>query len=169
MKYLLALLFGLCGAVHADPIPAVVGLHLVSYHAKQGGSSSSDDRGWNNRNPGVYARWGNGATIGTFKNSLYRQSTYLGWTVSDLSDTVSLTLGAISGYDKITSGMGDHQDVRCDSTNGCRLVNLKSVILPLVVPSVRIGIMGGLSARLSLLAVPKHPAAAHLSLEWRFK
>jgi hypothetical protein len=169
MKYPLALLFGLCCAAHADPLPTVVGLHLVSYHAEKGGSSSSGDRGWNNRNPGVYAMWGNGATVGTFKNSLYRQSTYLGWTISDSSNLASLTLGVISGYDKITSGMGDHQDVRCDSTHGCRLVNLKSVILPLVVPSVRIGIMGGLSARLSLLAVPKQPAAAHLSLEWRFK
>jgi hypothetical protein len=168
MKYLLALLFGLCFAAHADPLPAVVGLHLVSYHAEKGGSSSSGDRGWNNRNLGVYARWDNGATIGTFKNSLYRQSAYLGWTVSDYSNTVSLTLGAISGYDKITSGMGDHQDIRCDKS-GCRLVNLKSVILPLIVPSVRIGITEKLAARIAILAVPKHPVAAHLALEWGFK
>jgi hypothetical protein len=168
MKYLIALVLGLCCSAYANPLPTTVGLHLASSHTERGRSASAGDRGWNNHNSGIYAMWDNGATLGTFKNSLYRQSTYLGWTASDRTNTASLTLGVISGYDKLTDNVGDHQDMRCDSAKGCRLVSLKSVILPLLVPSIRIGITDKLSARLSLLAVPRQPLAAHLSLEWGF-
>jgi hypothetical protein len=163
----LSLLAALAFTAQAQSLPTVVGVHLVSYHVEKGGSSDPGDMGWNNKNPGLYARWGNGLTIGAYRNSLYRNSAYLGWTFSDAIDRFAITLGAVSGYDKITDGPGDYQAVRCDEANGCRTVNLKSVILPLFVPSVRIGITDHLSARLSVLAVPKHPAAVHLSVEWR--
>jgi hypothetical protein len=163
----LSLLAALAFTVQAQSLPAVVGVHLVSYHVEKSGSSDPGDMGWNNKNPGLYARWGNGLTVGAYRNSLYRNSAYLGWTFSDAIDRFAITLGAVSGYDKITDGPGDYQAVRCDSANGCRTVNLKSVILPLLVPSVRLGITERFSARLSLLAVPKQPAAVHLSVEWR--
>jgi hypothetical protein len=163
----LSLLAALAFTAQADVLPAVVGAHLVSYHAQNGGSSDPSDLGWNNKNPGLYARWGNGLTVGAFRNSLFKNSAYLGWTVSDSADRFALTLGVVSGYDKLTDGPGDYQAVRCNKDNGCRTVNLKSVILPLLVPSVRVGITERLSARFSVLAVPKHPAALHLSLEWK--
>jgi hypothetical protein len=163
----LSLLAALAFSAQAQSLPTVVGVHLVSYHAEKGGSSDPGDQGWNNKNPGLYARWGNGLTVGAYRNSLYRNSAYLGWTFSDSIDRFAITLGAVSGYDKITEGPGDYQAVRCDEANGCRTVNLKSVILPLFVPSIRIGITDHFSARLSVLAVPKHPAAVHLSMEWR--
>jgi hypothetical protein len=163
----LSVLAALAFTAQADALPAVVGAHLVSHHAEKGGSSDPGDRGWNNKNPGLYARWGNGFTLGAYRNSLFRNSAYLGWTLSDSADRLSVTLGAVSGYDKITDGPGDRQAVRCDGANGCRVVNLKNVVLPLFVPSVRVGLTEKLSARLSVLAVPRHPAAVHLSLEWR--
>jgi hypothetical protein len=163
----LSLLAALAFSAQAQLLPAVVGVHLVSYHVEKGGSSDPGDMGWNNKNPGLYAKWGNGLTVGAYRNSLYRNSAYLGWTFSDNTDRFALTLGAVSGYDKITEGTGDYQAVRCDEANGCRTVNLKSVILPLLVPSIRVGITDRLSARISLLAVPKQPAAVHLSMEWR--
>jgi hypothetical protein len=163
----LSLLAALAFTAQADLLPTVVGAHLVSYHVERGGSSDPGDKGWNNKNPGIYARWRNGLTLGAYRNSLFKNSVYLGWTVSDSADRLALTLGAVSGYDKMTDGPGDYQAVRCDSTNGCRTVNLKSVIVPLFVPSVRIGITNHLSARFSVLAIPQHPAALHLSLEWK--
>jgi hypothetical protein len=163
----LSVLAALAFTAQADVLPAVVGAHLVSYHVEKGGSSDPGDLGWNNKNRGLYARWGNGLTVGAFRNSLFRNSAYVGWTLSDAADRFAVTLGAVSGYDKLTDGPGDHQAVRCDGANGCRTVNLKSVILPLFVPSVRVGITDRLSARLSMLAVPRHPAAVHLSMEWR--
>jgi hypothetical protein len=146
----LSLLAALAFSAQAQSLPTVVGVHLVSYHAEKGGSSDPGDQGWNNKNPGLYARWGNGLTVGAYRNSLYRNSAYLGWTFSDSIDRFAITLGAVSGYDKITDGPGDYQAVRCDSANGCRTVSLKSVILPLLVPSVRLGITERFSARLSL-------------------
>jgi hypothetical protein len=164
-----AVLIGLMAALLSVPalaqVPSVIGVHLTSAHV--GGKEPGGSRGWNNRNPGLYARWSNGLTIGAFRNSLYRQSTYLGWTLSDKVDHFSVTLGVVSGYDRLTDGVGDHQEFRCDKGNGCRMVQLKDVILPLVVPSVRIGLTDKVSARLSALVTPRQPPAMHLSLEWR--
>lgn len=157
-----------CTVARADllPAPAVIGLHLRSVH-RDDGKGQDGAIGWNNRNLGAYARWSNGLTVGAFRNSLYRTSVYVGWTVSDDADRFALTLAAMSGYDKLTDGPGDHQAVRCDATHGCRTVNLKSVVLPVLVPSVRLGLTDRLSARISAIVPPGQPVAIHFSLEWR--
>lgn len=147
------------GSVRAQALPTVIGVHTVSVHMERG-----EGRGWNNSNPGVYMRWDNGLTVGTYRNSLYKQSAYLGWTLVDKTDTLAVTLGVVSGYDKVVS-RGGRREFRCD--NGCRWVQVKEVILPMVVPSVRIGITQSLSLRLAVVATPKAPPAAHLMVEYR--
>jgi hypothetical protein len=166
---ILACLALAAGIAHAQvPAPSVIGLHLHSVHATHGGSTSPDDLGWNNRNVGAYARWDNGFTVGAFRNSLHRKSAYIGWTLTDGDDRFAITLGAVSGYDKVVAdGTGDHQAVRCDAEHGCRMVSLKRTILPLIVPSVRLPITNQLSARVALLAPARKPAAVHFALEWK--
>lgn len=154
-----------CSAAAALPLPDVVGLHLYSLHAESG-RSAPGSRGWNNANFGIYARWKSGLTIGAYRNSLFRDSAYAGWTFHDDADRFAVTVGVVSGYDKTVTGRGDRQAVRCADT--CRTVNLKSVYLPLLAPSVRIGLTDRASLRLTLLAAPKHPPAVHLSIEGRF-
>jgi hypothetical protein len=136
---------GLIGAAHADlPMPASIGVHVATAHFTSG-EEQMGPRGWNSVNPGVYARWGNGVTVGGFRNSEYRTSFYAGWTLADKSDTLALIVGGVTGYDR-------------------------SPVLPLVVPSVRIGLGNtGISARLSLLLPPnpKRTGAIHLSLEYQ--
>ncbi len=157
-----------CAAARAEllPAPAVVGLHLRSVHHDDG-KGQDGSIGWNDANAGAYARWGNGLTVGAFRNSLYRTSAYVGWTVTDSADRFALTLAAMSGYDRLTDGPGDHQAVRCDTAHGCRTVNLERVILPVLVPSVRVGLTERLGVRISLMVPPGQPAAVHFSLEWR--
>lgn len=129
-RYLAALVLLCAGSCWAD-MPTAVGLHLYTAHS---------DHRLNNTNPGVYARWKNGLTIGTLTNSINRQSSYVAWTLADKTDTVELTVGGITGY-------------------------LKPVT-PLVVPSVKVGITEHWAARLSLLKAPGNPAAVHLSVEY---
>jgi hypothetical protein len=167
-RALLALCLFCCATAQAEPppLPSVVGLHLRSVHADNG-KAPAGSYGWNDNNAGAYARWRNGFTVGAFRNSLDRNSAYVGWTLSDNADRFSVTLAALSGYDKLTDGPGDHQAVRCDKANGCRRVALQRVILPVIVPSVRLGLTNHLSARISAIAPPGQPAAVHFSLEWK--
>jgi hypothetical protein len=120
-------------------LPATVGLHLRSWHGH-------DPAGrWNNTNPGVYARWGNGATVGAYHNSQRRTSAYVGWTGDwPLTERISagVTVGLISGYDR-------H-------------------VLPMAVPSVRVALGERTSLRTSLALNPRKSGASalHLSIEW---
>jgi hypothetical protein len=96
----------------AQETPVVVGLHIATYH---------DVDAYENFNPGVYIRIG-GWTAGSFHNSLYNNSVYVGHTwdyrakwLPNVVDSLSVTLGLISGY---RYGIG------------------KTGITPLVAPSV---------------------------------
>ena len=163
---LASLAFAAAARAELLPPPAVIGLHLRSVHHDDG-KAPDGSFGWNDNNVGAYARWSGGLTVGAFRNSLYRTSAYVGWTVSDSADRFSLTLAAMSGYDRLTDGAGDYQAVRCDKVNGCRKVHLKRVIVPVLVPSVRAGLTDRLGVRISVIAPPGQPAAVHFSLEWR--
>lgn len=70
-----------------------VGVHLVSTHG---------DDGYNNTNPGIYVRFDNGFTVGSYLNSYKRQSTYVGYTLEHRAETLSaaVTVGAVTGYRK---------------------------------------------------------------------
>ena len=62
----------------ANPwLPITVGLHLVSHHLDVQTMPNGQAMRWNNQNAGVYARWANGLTIGTLRNSVNNQSIYV--------------------------------------------------------------------------------------------
>jgi hypothetical protein len=159
----------------AHPLaPTTVGLHLGSHHL---GDKAQQ---WNNANHGVYARWGNGLTLGTLRNSLNRQGTYVAWTWERPVHervSVAITAGVTSGYDRLvqdnftgTPGKGQHTAVRCNAAGQCRTVLLRPVLVPLIAPSVELHITQLLSARVSFIPKTGTDAdhALHLSAEWRF-
>ena len=98
-------------------------------------------------NPGAYVRLEGGLTAGAFRNSYDRDSAYVAQTFETGDRRFALTVGAVTGYPA--------RDV-----------------LPMVVPSVRVGLAPDLSARVSYL--PKPPGSygrthcLHLSLERAF-
>ncbi len=117
---------------------ATFGLHLGSRH---------DEAGFNDRNLGIYAKFDNGLTLGTFENSVSRQSFYVGKTweipVAEQLDA-AVTAGAITGYDRDIS--------------------------PLLVPSLAFEVAPGIKLRGAVLfKVNKTGANAfHLMLEKEF-
>lgn len=162
------------GARATELAPTTVGLHLGSHHL------GDQSRQWNNANAGVYARWGNGLTVGTLRNSLNRQGTYVAWTWEHKATeriTLGLTAGITSGYDRLvqdnftgTPGNGQHTAVRCSGAGQCRTVLLRPVLVPLLAPSAALHITPQLAARLSFITKTGADAdhALHLSAEWKF-
>lgn len=122
------------------PLPATMGVHLTTAHLGDAGAPAA---GYNSANPGLYARWDSGLTLGAYYNSMRRPSAYAGWTWSDSADRFALTAGAVTGYEHAVD--------------------------PLLVPSVRLGITDEASLRVALLLAPKASPAVHFSVEWRFR
>lgn len=159
------------------PKPTVIGAHLYSYHFDNKAydtvivdgntTTTAHNSGYNNRNPGLYARWSNGVTVGTYYNSNKNQSYYVGKTFTDDADRFSVTLGLVSGYTKVEIGKDPTGREQCSAPGNCIMVEGRKVILPMLVPSVRIGITDHLSARLALMATQTLKPITHLSLEWR--
>lgn len=137
MAKLIVALFAL--AFHLCATAQTVGLHLVSAH---------QHGGLNGINPGVYVRFGNGATVGTFRNSYKRQSAYAAWTFETghaAGLSAAVTIGAITGYPA-------------------------AKVMPMLAPSVAFN-FGASAVRLAL--VPKPPrhgtsAGLHLMVEHGF-
>lgn len=77
--------------------PFVVGIHAHSLHVP---AKDAD----NNSNWGLYGRTADGLTFGGYRNTLRRNSFYLGQSF-DLIGPVDITLGAITGY-KVKDGQG---------------------------------------------------------------
>lgn len=116
-------------------VGVTIGAHVGSYH---------DQPGYNNFNPGVYAKLENGATAGFYYNSNRRMSAYVGYTLETPGKWFALTLGAITGYERWP-------------------------VMPLAVPSVRLG-DDELAVRLSFIPKFEKNGAnvVHLSLEHKF-
>lgn len=119
-----------------------VGLHLVTAHY-----GASDMQG---RNPGVYVHAHSGPfagmTVGTYRNSYARRSTYLAYTWHSSDQRYALTAGAVTGYSLAR-------------------------VLPMLVPSVRFPLTGGTALRASFLFNPMskgHGSGLHLSVEQEF-
>jgi hypothetical protein len=75
------------------------GVHTFSLHERPG---------MNNTNPGVYVRFDNGATVGTYFNSHRKQSTYAGWSfeTDELhSLSAAVTVGVVTGYSQKVSAL----------------------------------------------------------------
>lgn len=110
-------------SAHAQALqPTAMGLHLGSWHSQPG---------YNNANPGVFAQW-DGWTAGIYRNSEFATSMYFGHTWESRSATpldlrVALTAGLISGYRRAS-------------------------VLPLLVPTVSVGVAS--KTRLQLSYVP---------------
>ena len=90
------------------------------------GSHHFPARDFNNFNPGAYVRWSNGITAGAYYNSERRTSVYAGYTYD--WGPVAVTVGAITGY------KNDKE-------------------MPMVVPSIRLGVIG--QTTFSLAYVPR--------------
>jgi len=136
--------------------PELVGVHLYTFHSNA--HISKDYVEVNNVNPGLYARWSNGLTIGFYKNSEWNFShNYSGYVaktwerdlIGDLKG--ALTVGVVSGY---STGRTD--------------------LLPMVVPSisydrVRASFVPGLGCK-GNKQNPEYcmPAGIHISVEHRF-
>lgn len=69
----------------------ILGLHLMSYH---------DAGNFNNVNPGIYIKHESGVTVGTYYNSVKRQSYYGGYTFKpiDALPNLDVTVGVVTGY-----------------------------------------------------------------------
>ncbi len=72
----------------------ILGLHLMSHH---------DTGNFNNVNLGIYLKHDSGATVGTYYNSLKRQSYYGGYTLTPIDSIPNLdvTVGVVTGYPKM--------------------------------------------------------------------
>lgn len=78
---------------------AAVGIHLQSAHLDQ--EPWLREGGVNDANYGAYVELDNGATLGTYRNTLSRQSVYAGYTNHFLKVEgvrFSVTVGGITGY-----------------------------------------------------------------------
>lgn len=73
------------------PLPEVIGAHTVTWHSRAG---------FCNVNPGAYAIWGNGATLGAYRNSECHNSLYAGhtWHKDAGPWRLALTGGGVTGY-----------------------------------------------------------------------
>ena len=116
--------------------PAVLGLHLATVHSASG---------FCNINPGAYAVWENGFTVGAYRNSeCERVSAYAGWTwQTEGRLRAGVTAGLITGY-------------------------RRAPVMPLLVPSVSFDVSPSTTVRLSFIPkVEKGGAnALHFSLEF---
>ena len=142
--WLLLVFTAVASSAHAQTTPAAIGLHLGSHHFS---AAPAGHRGWNDSNPGVYARWSNGLTVGTLYNSERRQSVYAAWTWETErwhGLTAAITAGVITGY--------------------------AATVSPLLSISGTVALSQRTALRLNLLpkAHPGGSAVAHLSAEWRF-
>lgn len=124
--------------VLATPVKAeTIGAHVGSWHSEPG---------FNNVNPGAYYRDDSGATIGAYRNSIRRVSTYAGWTWSKpITQGVqaSVTAGVITGYD--------------------------GGVMPMAIPSLRVEVGEHLAVR--TIVIPKIDPkqgthVVHLAVEW---
>jgi hypothetical protein len=140
----------------------VIGAHIASVHIP-------NDDYLNNVNPGVYVRLANGATLGTYRNSLARQSVYAGWTFERtvLGVPAAITVGAITGY-QLKDGpcVGKEAAIYTHCTYG----NTKHPVGLLLAPSVRLPTILGVMPRITVLPkiAAKGHTVVHLSIEHSF-
>lgn len=87
------------GADAADRDRPRLGIHVASLHQPV---RRPNGQKFNNSNPGVYLRWDNGVTVGSYRNSEYRTSVYAGWTWANSACGPAVTFGVITGYAKGT-------------------------------------------------------------------
>jgi hypothetical protein len=147
-----------------------VGLHLVSIHVPA-------HKDQHNFNPGVYARFDNGATLGTYHNTLGKQTFYAGYTLE--RGPFSLTLGAANGYQRHeTVTLGEMKPCTLEQIvavgGNCKLQSrhadtspgTKAYLTLMLAPSVRFPDMFGVIPRISYIpGLAGSSNVFHLSIE----
>lgn len=123
---LLAVALAAVPSVHAQTQAHTFGLHLVSYH--------EPDKTYNNTNPGLYYRHPDGWTAGFYRNSLRRDSIYVGYTWK--YGILDITTAGVSGY--------FHK------------------VQPLLVPSVSLGTWYGVTPRLAYIPRVEKKIGSHV-------
>lgn len=123
-------------SARAVEAPAVLGLHLATVHSASG---------FCNVNPGAYAVWAGGFTVGAYRNSeCAKVSAYTGWTwQTEGRLRAGVTAGLITGY-------------------------RRAPVMPLLVPSLSFDLSPSTTVRLSFVPkIEKGGAnALHFSLEF---
>lgn len=152
----------------------VIGLHLVSAHVP-------DDQYMHNSNPGIYFRTESGWTAGVYRNSLQRTSVYGGFTfTTDVVEALplSLTVGAVSGYQRGKAYVECPKNVVVTSADGARCYRIEGysshAVSFLLAPSVSfpaaerwIGAVPRLSY-MPRLGAGNNASVFHLSVEKAF-
>lgn len=72
----------------------LIGLHLATVHF-----NAAPGLALQGQTPGIYVRFGSGATLGAYHNSVGTRSIYAAWTWSQ--GGLAVTTGLVSGYGKI--------------------------------------------------------------------
>lgn len=136
----------------------VIGLHLASVHVPARDAQ-------HNLNPGIYVRdQATGITAGTYRNTLGRQTFYVGETMN--AGPFALTIGVASGYQR--------RDVPCPAEEArffyttCfdRTGGVKTYLTPLLAPSVRLPAVFGVTPRLTFMpGLAGRGNVFHLSVE----
>ncbi|MBX3626398.1 MAG: hypothetical protein KF892_15375 [Rhizobacter sp.] len=111
---------------HAQTQTHTFGLHLVSYH--------EPDKTYNNTNPGLYYRHPDGWTAGFYRNSVRRDSIYVGYTWK--YGIFDITTAGVSGY--------FHK------------------VQPLLVPSVSLGTWYGVTPRIAYIPRVEKKIGSHV-------
>lgn len=108
------------------------------------GSHHFPNEGRNNFNPGAYVKFDNGATFGGYRNTINKATFYAGYSVE--FGPLGVSLLAATGYKELTG----------------------YTITPMIVPSLKLPSVWGVSPRLSY--IPKAEKAKshvlHLSIEF---
>lgn len=139
-----------------------LGVHLASAHIP---ARSYE----HNFNPGIYARdEASGVTLGTYHNSLGRQTFYVADTIG--SGPLNITLGVATGYKRHVQ-YGQQCPPEITGYKACYIQSpgRKAYLAPIVAPSVTLPEIGGMTPRLTYL-----PGSAgssnvfHLSVEHKF-
>jgi len=121
---------------------AALGLHLASQHTTGG---------YNNLNPGVYARTECGLIAGTYYNSQRRHSAYVGYTYEPRKLPVFAALALTTGYSNPRTGH-------------------RYAIVPIPMAGVRVPLDDAWQVKLGVIPKikPSDTYVAHLMIERRF-
>ena len=149
---LIAVFFS-CSA-HAQ---GIVGIHITSMHLPE-------RENINNINPGIYYRDPSGFVLGTYLNSVRRQSVYLGYTAE--MGIWAVTIGAVTGYQK------KHDPNYCDKGKidlpkaPCWSGYSSGAVTLMFAPSVRLPEIMGVTPRLTIIpSLGVNSSVLHISLE----
>jgi len=145
-----ALLFAALFCAATSAAAQTLGVHTVTRHTNpELAHVEAGQRDYNDRNPGAYWRWANGAQVGAYRNSHRANTVYAGWALES-PQWRGLTVGggvfAATGYPLGT-------------------------VLPLAAGSVAYHLTNGLALRLN--ATPrignKASGTLHLTVEYTFQ